>query len=1172
MIKQTIILLALLTISASIPFSIVSARTKNDPTEVSEESWGNNDILFPLEEQAKSCDDWDPSACGNGDQVDRERCEGWVNGSKVTCGPRDILQSQILGDPRGFEGALGRFLDGNTVVRKSVSTTSNNTYNPCVLARLPEYTARALAYSHAQGYNIFGDINRDGTETVDDISPECQAYINELNGPYQGNACGSYGTNIGDMPYDFSFVQTHAANRPVVVLVDINEKNRLPESYYQAKPLILRVTGLVANSGINLREAGANIAKIANPDSIIVFGNEYNNPEEEMYCSGMVTGINDSDGLQRCGSRYAIEFASFYDGVKSVANIPVAASPLDLINPEYQAEEFMAGALGAYNQADVVAANIYCDASGDVDACITGADYGFGFYPAKTRKVILEFGPLLNYSSTLGPLQVQEQVKFIEDQCGVPNAHAELVTPLIKNCDNQSSKWLLYDNGVYKTNGERDDLTCGDAAYSGDIGPYYNPETHDPIAEFWRGSYKVKLYDPATQVWEKLQQCAQHIIPGGEGRTEYLASELYCSNPSPVYKMGPSNFQVCQNLLEKMIGDKSPDSFAEVKAKLPTDYMKIWQEQFNAVERRQVLAITDNKAAVKAYMIVYRDQDYKESCGDNCKIADNFKRFLQSFTQAPPLVVMEFRIEGVRKAMEAQSEYSNLLLFPPDQDRMRGQAYGADNTYSATCPDDAKFIISNADCEEFALKCKEYADGMDDFCKALIHKIYTEQLACSEGVNEETQHVGSRAMARPKEEGPWWKELFYGIANQIDFRNTSQPPTEPQPTVQTWIIADQTTGALDAFRNAYDMLLTFPDDGGDVYRPDGDGATSEIRSPFTNDVYFNSENATLYEPIDCPEAPEGSLGCSRAITASVEGVNEEPPLINFLGGQMANSLQRLTRTYLLPLGDGWSRFMGYDSGLTYLDEMACLYPSIVRAIGIPAEVNLKCMTSEQAQRTRDNRVARGLYIASSELATDLAQLAENYNISLPYLYAMLHIESPNIYRLSEEEYARGKTPDWWQEAGCAVDGRSEANDTCKALYCYDTCKEWPGGCYNLCVNNQNGIKRYSSANTCLPEVETMRPTTVMGMGQLEELTFGGATSLPPTDTSLMQRCEIGSNLDRAARKIQSASGDAGEGRWSPEIVMQVARGYCGFDSPGCIEYSEDVAALYEGYAKQLGLK
>jgi hypothetical protein len=293
--------------------------------------------------------------------------------------------------------------------------------------------------------------------------------------------------------------------------------------------------------------------------------------------------------------------------------------------------------------------------------------------------------------------------------------------------------------------------------------------------------------------------------------------------------------------------------------------------------------------------------------------------------------------------------------------------------------------------------------------------------------------------------------------------------------------------------------------------------------------------------------------------------------MNFLGGQMANSLQRLTRTYLLPLGDGWSRFMGYDSGLTYLDEMACLYPSIVRAIGIPAEVNLKCMTSEQAQRTRDTRIARGLYTASSELAADLAQLAQANNISLPYLYAMLHIESPNIFRLNSEDYALGKFDGWWRDAQCSPNGASEAQGKCKTLYCYDTCKEWPGGCYNLCVNKVNGAKRYSDGNTCRDN-ETMRPTTVMGMGQLEELTFGGATSLPPEDTSLMKRCEIGPNLDRAANKIHGASGDAGSGLWDEAIVMQVARGYCGFDSPGCIEYSEDIWALYQGYAKQLDLE
>ncbi len=1166
MIKQLIILFVLLFTCASLPFSFVSARSKNPSTTESTESWGNLDVLFPESEQALSCDDWDPSACGNGDQVDRERCEGWVNGSKVTCGPRDILESKILGDQKAFEGVLGGFLGGQTVVRQGVSTTSNNTHNPCLAVTLSEIESRAMAYSPAVSYNIFGDINRDGTETAQDISPECQAYLNELNGAYQGNACGSYGTNIGNMPYDFGFVQTHSANRPVVVLVDINEKNRLPDSYYLAKPLILRVTGLSANSGLDLREAGANLARIANPDSIIVFGNEYNNPEAEMYCSGMVSGIDDSDGLQRCGSRYAIEFASFYDGVKSVANIAVAASPLDLINPEYQAEEFMAGALSAYTQADVIAANVYCDASGDVDACITGSDYGLGFYPDKSRKVILEFGPLINYSSTLGPAQVQEQVKFIEDQCGVPNAHAELVTPLIENCANQSSQWLLYDNGVYKTNGEIDDLACGDSAYEGDIGPYYNPETHDPIQEFWRGNYKVKLYDPATQVWEKLQQCAQHIIPGGEGRPEYVASELYCSNPSPVYKLGPSNFQVCQELMQKMIGDSSPDNFSEVKAKLPTDYMRIWQEQFSATERRQVLAISDNKAAVKAYMVVYRDQEYQEPCDSaTCRIANVNRRLAQLFNRGtPPLIVLEFRIEGVRKAMEAQSEYSNLLQFPPDQVATRGQAYGADANYSPVCPEN--FVISAADCEEFALKCDAYATGMGDFCRSLIFKLADEGKTCSEGVSDNTQFVGSKAMARQKNEGPWWWQAIVGnIANRFDFTNTAQPPTEPQPTVQTWVIADQTTGALDAFRNAFDMQFTFPsDEGTKVFRTSGPGDSSEIGSSIEKDISANSDTATLVEPVTCSD---GTPGCTRTISASIEGRSDEPPLINFLGGQMANSLQRLTRTYLLPLGDGWSRFMGYDSGLTYLDEMACLYPSIVRAIGIPAEVDLKCMDSEQAQRSRDNQTARGLYTASDQLAADLAALAQEHGISLPYLYAMLHIESPNIFRLSPEDYALGNFDGWWRDAGCSPNGASEAQGKCKALYCYDTCKEWPGGCYNLCVNKANGMKRYSD-RTCRGN-EYMRPTTVMGMGQLEELTFGGATSLPPEDTSLMKRCEIGSNLDRAARKIQGASGDAGSGFWDETIVKRVARGYCGFDSPGCIEYSEDIYALYQGYAKQL---
>jgi hypothetical protein len=39
-----------------------------------------------------------------------------------------------------------------------------------------------------------------------------------------------------------------------------------------------------------------------------------------------------------------------------------------------------------------------------------------------------------------------------------------------------------------------------------------------------------------------------------------------------------------------------------------------------------------------------------------------------------------------------------------------------------------------------------------------------------------------------------------------------------------------------------------------------------------------------------------------------------------------------------------------------------------------------------------------------------------------------------------------------------------------------------------------------------------------------------------------------------------------------QAVKQVAREYCGFDSPGCIEYSEDIYALYQGYAGQLGIE
>lgn len=1183
MIKQCFILLALLALSASIPFSFVSARTKNDSKEVSEQSWGNIDVQFPESEQALSCDDWDPVACGNGTQVDKERCEGWINGSQVMCGPRDILKTSILGDPEAFEGVLGDQLGGQTFIKKNVPSTSNNTYNPCLFTKLTENEARAMALKHNVGYNIFGDINRTGKESVQDISQECLQYLADLYGPYEGNACSSYGTNVGNKPYNFGFVENNKAdNRPLVVLVDINEKNRLPDSYYTASPLILRITNFSAGS-TDFEKAGQQIAKLANPDSIIVFGNEFNNPEKEMYCKGLVSSYADDKGLIGCGQRYAQDFASFYAGVKSVADIDVAAAPLDLVqtkaNQGYEAEVFYSGAGSAYELADVVAANVYCDANGDVDACISGSDYGLGFYPEKGRKVILEFGPLIDYSSSIGTAQVQEQVKFIEDQCGVPNAHAELVTPLIKNCSNQSSEWLLYgSDGVYKTNGEIDDLTCGEVDTSGSIGPYYNPETHNPIREFWRGNYKVKLYDPATQVWEKLQQCAQHIIPGGLGRSDYLESELYCSNPSPVYKDGPSSFDVCQNLMQKMIGDSEPDGFAEVKALLPDDYITIWLEQFSPEERRQVLAIPDNKAAVKAYMIVYRDQDFQEQCESSifrCKIANMNKRFKQGFHEATPkVVVMEFRIEGVRGAMEAQREYSNLLLLPPDQDAMRGRAFGADNSYTAACPEN--FIIAKEDCQDFAKSCKEYEPGMEYFCMALIDKLADKDLICSEGVEENAQFMGSKSPARPKEDekGPWQKSIDEFFINFINFFNTAEPPTDPQPTVQTWIVADQTTASLDIFRNLFDSQLSFPGDEADIQRVSDLSETMPGKNPFDNDVHSDSAEAKKIVPKPCPTNTTNPGDCIETKTAQVIGTNEEEASFVVEGSQISNSLQRLTRTYLLPLGDGWSRFMGYDSGLTYLDEMACLYPSIVRAIGIPAEVNLKCMSSEQAERTRDSRIARGLYTASGQLAADLAALAQKHGISLPYLYAMLHIESPNIFRLSEEEYARGKTPDWWQEAGCAVNGRSEANDTCKALYCYDTCKEWPGGCYNLCVNKVNGAKRYSDGNTCR-ENEDMRPTTVMGMGQLEELTFGGATSLPPEDTSLMQRCEIDNNLDRAAKKIQGASGSAGAGVWDEPIekhetiVKQVARGYCGFESPGCIEYSEDIYALYQGYAKQL---
>lgn len=215
---------------------------------------------------------------------------------------------------------------------------------------------------------------------------------------------------------------------------------------------------------------------------------------------------------------------------------------------------------------------------------------------------------------------------------------------------------------------------------------------------------------------------------------------------------------------------------------------------------------------------------------------------------------------------------------------------------------------------------------------------------------------------------------------------------------------------------------------------------------------------------------------------------------------------------------------------------------------------------------------RGVIIPSGSVREYLLQLAQDSCIDPAYLFATINVESSRILSLSDAQFQQISQPGWWQAASCSPVSYQNTSVECRNYYCYDTCAN--ASCASLCQDS-SGLKSYARSGQCsagktprtrqpVPGMNTNpAETTVMGAGQLEELTFEPSPqNRDPQDPVLMQRCEANVNLTAAARKIKASKQTSSCNGWDDQEVINIAKSYWGGDNPA---YENTILALFKEY-------
>jgi hypothetical protein len=213
----------------------------------------------------------------------------------------------------------------------------------------------------------------------------------------------------------------------------------------------------------------------------------------------------------------------------------------------------------------------------------------------------------------------------------------------------------------------------------------------------------------------------------------------------------------------------------------------------------------------------------------------------------------------------------------------------------------------------------------------------------------------------------------------------------------------------------------------------------------------------------------------------------------------------------------------------------------------------------------------------------LNSLSSQYCIDPIYMHATISIESRHILNLTEDQFKAASVDGWWR-GRCGPYSATASDPTCASLYCYDTCAS--ASCEGLCQDS-SGVKwakRYvnDTPQSCdaygwTPRVRTnpdrrenpnQSSTTVMGAGQIEEVTYEGTfLSSPrnrqPGNEELMLRCEVDDNLTKVAQlmaqfKAEKTPSNTKCDSWTDTEVWQVANRYNSFGG-----YADSVLRKYQ---------
>jgi hypothetical protein len=853
----------------------------NSPNNVAEQHYDQPNKM--------TVDMWDYGQCD-------ENCIKWVSQSKLTCGNSFIMDSFVEGDKSVLDEYAPSRLDGGGTTDRSVTKISNYAHDACIQAQLAQNESKLTGDWPRQNARYNGQIALD---TV------CEA---GLSSEYTPNACAAYGTNMGNFAYPIGPMGKIAANRPVVVLFDFSAESPPPDAFLNAQPLILRIVNFSHASTLDkMRERGSKFgAMFAGKDVILVLGNELNNPELEKgslvnYCQGIA--------IPDCGAKYVAQFRAFYEGV--AGRVKVAAAPLDLLNAQYPAANFYTTARGAYTQADVLAANIYCGA--DVTACINGSQ-GFGFYgePADTEKVITEFGP------NPPDVSVAQQVTFLEDNCERATSVTGIVTPLIvNNCTSGGGDWLYYVNGeLFDQSGSPQTATCSMSSNGLD------QKAQGSLYDYHEGSRPDKLYIPALQSRWAIEGPCKDIIRTIEEGAGYCDINPHCTNPSNIClddENCRSNYLVCKDLYSAMQVDTDFKLSTNMRQNA-TNWNKIPPDL-----KKEINLITETKANVRGFVVVARDLEFTPT---RCRWGVLCKQ------QELPLEVVDLVVPGAEGASHGAENDVKDTTLPQIYDQVRGQVIAdAGKIYPETCPSDCE-LISQDVCESLDLyvgrtnvRGEEYTQSDVNFYKRLVNRICsgTEQLSC-DGAPATAQETGAKVNARPSKLTLSQRLEFFiqKVANGFDV-------PQDQPTTRMWFIADEATHNLGGYAQAYLDGFSLP--------AQAKGAGSE--SLYTNayDGLADAETNRVQRPtrIACSVATDPNCPPSGYYTEVEEAYvgfkQRHEPKFDSVGANDTTERYEVegAGNAILPLS--WIEDRSAQSGQSWADEVGCKLPRVASILG-----------------------------------------------------------------------------------------------------------------------------------------------------------------------------------------------------------------------------------------------